>query len=91
MEREQKNMRLPDELTEGAYCLMQHFATFFKQSAYDEKADFGEPCEKCERVTNCDLKWLEKIVPFCEETGVYVNVGFPALPERPGSDRHYPG
>lgn len=32
---------------EELYCLAQHYNSFLEQAKREEKANWGEPCEKC--------------------------------------------
>ena len=64
----------PPKKTDGLYCLMQHLAVFHDQSLLDKSADFGEPCEKCKHAHECDFNWLEKIIPFCNATGIRIKL-----------------
>lgn len=55
-------------------CMAQHISTFLLQSLEGRKADYGEPCERCEKLKEYNFDWLSIMNPLLEKSKVKVNV-----------------
>ena len=57
-------------------CATSHIKALFEQAAFNEPADFGEPCEGCEYAIECKLDWLTALKPLLDQSNVKIKVGF---------------
>lgn len=55
-------------------CALQHIKVFREQAIRKDTADFGEPCQNCIHVKNCNLNWLSVLSPLIEHSCVEISV-----------------
>lgn len=54
-------------------CMAQHIRTFLLQSWEGRKADYGEPCESCKKIKECNFDWLSIMDPLLKKSNVKIN------------------
>lgn len=55
-------------------CAVQHIKTFHDQATDEVIADFGEPCQTCPHVRDCNYDWLSVIEPMLSKSAVKISM-----------------
>ena len=55
-------------------CMVQHVKTFHEQAVDEVVADFGEPCQTCIHIRNCNYDWLSVMKPLVSQSTVRISM-----------------
>lgn len=72
-EKKLRNMESQEE-QQALDCMTRHIRAFLLQSSEGRKADYGEPCENCEKIKECNFDWLSIMDPLLERSKVKINM-----------------
>ena len=72
-EKKLRNMESQEE-QQALDCMTRHIRTFLLQSSEGRTADYGEPCENCEKLKECNFDWLSIMDPLLERSKVKINM-----------------
>ncbi len=72
-------------------CMVQHIKTFHTQALDAVVADFGEPCQTCRHIENCNYDWLSVMEPLLDKSAIRISMVHPEHLSKPGNDDIYPG
>jgi hypothetical protein len=70
-------------------CMAQHVKTFHEQAISECVADFGEPCQTCPHIKECNFDWLSVMHPLIQQSAVSISMERPAHLSTLGSDDNY--
>ena len=65
-EKSLRNMESKEE-QQALDCMTRHIRAFLLQSSEGRKADYGEPCENCEKIKECNFDWLSKWIRYWKD------------------------
>ena len=72
-EKSLRNMESKEE-QQALDCMTRHIRAFLLQSSAGRKADYGERCENCEKIKECNFDWLSIMDPLLERSKVKINM-----------------
>lgn len=74
LQKDKEGVKGMNEEHRAIDCMAQHIRTFLMQSSEGRKADYGEPCESCERLKECNFDWLSIMDPLLKKSNVKIRV-----------------
>lgn len=70
-------------------CMAQHIKVFHSQAVDEVTADFGEPCQTCPHVANCNYNWLAQMDPLLLQSQVKISLLIQEPDDTQGKDNDY--
>lgn len=67
-------------------CMVQHIKTFHTQAGDEVIADYGEPCQTCPYIKECNYDWLSVMHPVLSKSTVKISMLIQEPEDRVGSD-----
>lgn len=71
-------------------CMAQHIKTFHTQALDEVIADYGEPCQTCPHVGECNFDWISVMHPLLSESTVKISMLIQEPADKPGNDDIHP-
>ena len=71
-------------------CMVQHIRIFLDQSYEGRTANFGESCERCRYLKECNLDWLSIMDPLLMQSSVGIRLVHSMRTNTPDSNRESP-
>lgn len=75
--------------TKTVNCVIQHIKVFHEQAISECVADFGEPCQTCPHIRECDFDWLSVMNPLIQHSAVNFSMVHPGHLNIPDSDDNH--
>ena len=69
--------KVKEEHRKALDCMVQHIRIFLDQSFEGRTANFGEPCERCRYLKECNLDWLSIMDPLLMQSSVGIRLVHP--------------
>lgn len=71
-------------------CMVQHIKTFHEQAMDEVVADYGEPCQTCPHIKECNFDWISVMHPILSESTVKISMLIQEPEDRLDNDDIHP-